>query len=100
MAVLRRADSRVRTLRERGGRRQPGAGITRHDARVGDRLRAVQLDDVRRTQRVLIRATEADVPDRRPLHLELVGVRWPRGRVARAPVAGVEYQLPGPRRIL
>jgi len=44
-------------------RREACAGIIRHDARVADRLRAVQLDDVRRAQ---LRAGVNNVLDRDP----------------------------------
>src|SRR5262249_44878996 len=64
------------------------------------RLWAVQLDDVWRTQGVLIGAAQTNIRERCPLHLELVGICGTCRRVARMPVAGIEYQLLGPRLIL
>ena len=59
-----------------------------------------QLDDVGRTDRTLVAATQADVGDRRPLEAKLVRVGLDAVAVVRIPVGGIERQALRERLVL
>ncbi len=79
---------------------RPRAGVNREHRSVGHRLRVEQLDQARRTDRVVEGAAEPDALDRRPLQAELVGVDAARQLVVRVPVAGLEHEVLGTRHAL
>ena len=58
-------------------------------------LRVEQLDDARGTNRLLVRTADADITERRPLQLELVGADAATVGVVRMAEPGIEHQFPG-----
>src|ERR1700722_12848671 len=71
----------------------------RSAARANDR-RLEQFVDVRSTNRAVVTAAEAYVLDRRPLHLDLVGVGIEPFRVARVSIAALRRQVISARHIV
>ena len=68
-------------------------GVDRHNRCIGDRLRCIELDEIRRADRPVIGEARHDILDRCVLDIEFVRVDAAGGAVVRVTEGGTECQL-------